>query len=252
MWAHGCGRTLPLPPLLLRAAGFIKPPIHARTAHACAVLHANAPFLSQRTLPAAASVFSQPRAAAWYVCTTWRTETLGPRVPLRRAGRPAICPAAPCSIQHLATALYITARASLPVCFSMLCQARMCIPSPYHVVTLTPVAGLGRFCRAATRAATRARTFGNLSAYNGNTGEDTTGLHYAAQGQSESNYEYQNGATPGFEMCFAASTKGAGGPNQRCRGSQPKVPRVPTKTPLESSIKKLNPHVMYDTHYTLG
>ena len=40
---------------------------------------------------------------------------------------------------------------------------------------------------------------------------------------------YENGAKSGYEMCFAASTFGAGG-----------------KTRLESSIKKFNPHLSYD------
>ena len=40
----------------------------------------------------------------------------------------------------------------------------------------------------------------------------------------------QNGATSGFEMCFAPSTKGAG---------------VPTKTRLEARMKKVKPHSIY-------
>ena len=47
---------------------------------------------------------------------------------------------------------------------------------------------------------------------------------------SQSQIINQNGATSGFEMCFAPSTFGAGGP---------------TKTRLESSIKKFKPHFIY-------
>ena len=76
-------------------------------------------------------------------------------------------------------------------------------------------------------------------------------VHFFPRLLNRTHYNSHNGATSGFEMCFALSTFGAGGPNQNTsRLNLPLVvieyPSIPlilapgsqTKHDLESSIKK--------------